>query len=35
MLGRQEIHTFSSKEPFANWIHLKNKEENGRYSDRS
>jgi len=28
-------HRFLSEEPFAKWIHLKNKEENGSYSDRS
>jgi len=32
---KRNAHRFLSEEPFANWIHLKNKEEKGRYSDRS
>jgi hypothetical protein len=31
----RNAHRFLSEEPFAIWIHLKNKEENGRYSYRS
>lgn len=31
----RNAHRFLSDEPFANWIHLKNKKENRRYSYRS
>lgn len=31
----RNAHRFLSEEPFANWIHFKNKEKNGRHSYRS